>query len=133
MAQALHIFIESFKLQSRHVDHTAAALSLPFARRVLRIGSRSTQREGSQGQKQQLVDAEVKGEGHGCLSGSRHGVKRSQVTVRMYKRGAPGWLGKTQSASATIPSDTLVLFRCSGEDAVAKIPAGTIHSIILSI
>ncbi|XP_056433747.1 uncharacterized protein si:zfos-911d5.4 [Gadus chalcogrammus] len=56
-----------------------------------------------------------------------------RVTVRMYKRGARGWLGKTQSASATIPSDTLVLFRRSGEETEAKIPAGTIHSIILSI
>ncbi|CAL8304309.1 unnamed protein product [Lota lota] len=56
-----------------------------------------------------------------------------QVTVRMYKRGARGWLGKTLTASATIPSATLVLFKLSGEDTEAKIPASIIHSITLSI
>lgn len=57
-----------------------------------------------------------------------------QVTVRMYKRGARGWLGKkTLGASTTIPADTPVVFRVSGEDVEARIPAGTIHSITLSI
>ncbi|KAK0142124.1 hypothetical protein N1851_020190 [Merluccius polli] len=56
-----------------------------------------------------------------------------QVTVRMYKRGARGWLGKTLGATTTIPSDTPVVFRISGEDTEAKIPASTIQSITLSI
>ncbi|XP_061787849.1 uncharacterized protein [Nerophis lumbriciformis] len=57
-----------------------------------------------------------------------------QVTVKMYKRGSSGgWLGKSPSASATIPSDTAVIFRVSGEEAEAKIPAYTIHSITLSV
>ncbi|KAJ3607585.1 hypothetical protein NHX12_024636, partial [Muraenolepis orangiensis] len=55
------------------------------------------------------------------------------VTVRMYKRGSRGWLGRTPSASATIPSDTPVVFRVSGEDADAKIPVGAIRSVTLSV
>ncbi|XP_038130000.1 uncharacterized protein si:zfos-911d5.4 [Cyprinodon tularosa] len=56
-----------------------------------------------------------------------------QVTVKMYKRGARGWLGKSLNATATIPSNTLVIFRVSGEEADAQIPASIIHSITLSI
>ncbi|XP_071763751.1 uncharacterized protein LOC139918329 [Centroberyx gerrardi] len=56
-----------------------------------------------------------------------------QVTVKMFKRGAHGWLGKSLSATTTIPSNTHVIFRISGEEADAKIPANTIHSITLSI
>ncbi|XP_047464068.1 uncharacterized protein si:zfos-911d5.4 [Mugil cephalus] len=56
-----------------------------------------------------------------------------QVTVKMYKRGSRSWLGKSLNATATIPSNTFVMFRISGEDADAKIPANTIHSITLSI
>ncbi|XP_056286713.1 uncharacterized protein si:zfos-911d5.4 [Pseudoliparis swirei] len=55
-----------------------------------------------------------------------------QVTVKMYKRGSQGWLGKSLNASTTIPSSTAVIFRISGEEADAKIPANTIHSISLS-
>lgn len=55
-----------------------------------------------------------------------------QVTVKMYRRGSQGWLGKSLNATATIPSDTFVLFRISGEEADTKIPASTIHSITLS-
>lgn len=55
-----------------------------------------------------------------------------QVTVKMYKRGSQGWLGKSLNATATIPSNTSVIFRISGEEADAKIPANTIHSITLS-
>ncbi|XP_068161638.1 uncharacterized protein si:zfos-911d5.4 [Antennarius striatus] len=55
-----------------------------------------------------------------------------QVTVKMYKRGSDGWLGKTLNATATIPSNTFVIFRVSGEEADAKIPANSIHSITLS-
>nr|XP_057918710.1 uncharacterized protein si:zfos-911d5.4 [Doryrhamphus excisus] len=59
---------------------------------------------------------------------------RSQVTVKMYKRGgSAGWLGKSPSASATIPSDTVIIFRVSGQEVDAKIPADTIHSITLSV
>lgn len=56
-----------------------------------------------------------------------------QVTVKMYKRGSHSWLGKSLSATATIPSNTCVIFRISGEEEDAKIPANTIHSITLSI
>ncbi|KAM6897368.1 uncharacterized protein FYW49_018666 [Xenentodon cancila] len=56
-----------------------------------------------------------------------------QVTVKMYKRGAQGWLGKSLNATTTIPSNTFVIFRISGEEADAKIPANTIHSISLSV
>ncbi|KAM4525513.1 uncharacterized protein PAE49_001425 isoform 1-T1 [Odontesthes bonariensis] len=56
-----------------------------------------------------------------------------QVTVKMFKRGSHGWLGKSLNATTTIPSNTFVLFRISGEDADAKIPANTIRSITLSI
>ncbi|XP_008288660.1 uncharacterized protein LOC103363606 [Stegastes partitus] len=56
-----------------------------------------------------------------------------QVTVRMYKRGCHSWLGKSLNATTTIPSNTFVIFRISGEEADAKIPANTIHSITLSI
>lgn len=56
-----------------------------------------------------------------------------QVTVKMYKRGAQGWLGKSLSASASIPSSSCIAFRISGDDADSKIPASTIHSISLSI
>ncbi|KAM4623604.1 uncharacterized protein ACJ7VT_004647 [Polymixia lowei] len=56
-----------------------------------------------------------------------------QVTVKMYKRGAHGWLGKPLSATTTIPSNTNVIFRIGGEETDAKIPANTIHSITLSI
>ncbi|XP_061564111.1 uncharacterized protein si:zfos-911d5.4 [Cololabis saira] len=55
-----------------------------------------------------------------------------QVTVKMYKRGIQGWLGKSLNATTTIPSNTFVIFRISGEEADAKIPANTIHSITLS-
>ncbi|XP_054455297.1 uncharacterized protein si:zfos-911d5.4 [Anoplopoma fimbria] len=55
-----------------------------------------------------------------------------QVTVKMYKRGSQGWLGKSLIATTTIPSNTAVIFRISGEEADAKIPAYTIHSITLS-
>ncbi|PWA21445.1 hypothetical protein CCH79_00003205 [Gambusia affinis] len=34
-----------------------------------------------------------------------------QVTVKMYKRGPHGWLGKTVNATAIIPSNTFVIFR----------------------
>ncbi|XP_077406380.1 uncharacterized protein LOC144038100 isoform X2 [Vanacampus margaritifer] len=56
-----------------------------------------------------------------------------QVTVKMYKRGSNGWLGKTLSATATVPSDTPVVFWVNGDKADTKIPANTIHSITLSI
>ncbi|XP_021172208.2 uncharacterized protein si:zfos-911d5.4 [Fundulus heteroclitus] len=56
-----------------------------------------------------------------------------QVTVKMYKRGPHGWLGKCLNATATIPSNTFVIFRVSGEEADAKIPAYSIQSITLSI
>uniref|UniRef100_W5K9V3 Si:zfos-911d5.4 n=1 Tax=Astyanax mexicanus TaxID=7994 RepID=W5K9V3_ASTMX len=56
-----------------------------------------------------------------------------QVTVRMYKRGAQGWLGKPLTGMSTIPSNTHIVFRISGEERDAKIPASTIHTITLSI
>ncbi|XP_034050224.1 uncharacterized protein si:zfos-911d5.4 [Thalassophryne amazonica] len=56
-----------------------------------------------------------------------------QVTVKMYKRGAQGWLGKTPSATATIPANTCVIFRIRGEETDSKIPASSIESITLSI
>uniref|UniRef100_A0A1A7WBK9 NERD domain-containing protein n=1 Tax=Iconisemion striatum TaxID=60296 RepID=A0A1A7WBK9_9TELE len=56
-----------------------------------------------------------------------------QVTVKMYKRGSHSWLGKSLNATATIPSNTFVMFRISGEEFDAKIPANTIHSITLSV
>lgn len=56
-----------------------------------------------------------------------------QVAVSMYKRGAQGWLGKPLIATATIPSSTRVIFRIRGEATDAKIPAGSIRSITLSI
>nr|XP_046233456.1 uncharacterized protein si:zfos-911d5.4 isoform X2 [Scatophagus argus] len=56
-----------------------------------------------------------------------------QVTVKMYKRGSQGWLGKSLNATTTIPSNTFVIFRISGEEADARIPANTIHSITLSM
>ncbi|MED6286618.1 hypothetical protein CHARACLAT_007876 [Characodon lateralis] len=56
-----------------------------------------------------------------------------QVKVKMYKRGPHGWLGTSLNATATIPSNTFVIFRVSGEEADAKIPANIIHSITLSI
>ncbi|KAF7204208.1 transcript variant X2, partial [Nothobranchius furzeri] len=56
-----------------------------------------------------------------------------QVTVKMYKRGSHSWLGKSLNATATIPSNTIVMFRINGEEFDAKIPANTIHSITLSI
>ncbi|XP_056153308.1 uncharacterized protein si:zfos-911d5.4 [Lampris incognitus] len=56
-----------------------------------------------------------------------------QITVKMYKRGAPGWLGKPLAATATIPPDTHVIFKVSGEEEYTTIPASTIHSITLSI
>ncbi|XP_029953910.1 uncharacterized protein LOC115393189 [Salarias fasciatus] len=55
-----------------------------------------------------------------------------QVTVKMYKRGSCGWLGKTLSATTTIPSNTFVIFRISGEEAESRIPVNTIRSITLS-
>lgn len=63
-----------------------------------------------------------------CLS-----LSYMQVTVKMYKRGSHGWLGKSLNATATIPSNTFVIFKISGEEDDAKIPASTIHSITLSI
>ncbi|XP_039895160.1 uncharacterized protein si:zfos-911d5.4 isoform X2 [Simochromis diagramma] len=56
-----------------------------------------------------------------------------QVTVKMYKRGSNSWLGKSLNATTTIPSNTSVIFRISGEESDAKIPANAIHSITLSI
>lgn len=56
-----------------------------------------------------------------------------QVTVKLYKRGSQGWLGKTVNATATIPSKTFVIFRISGEEADTKIPADTIHTVTLSM
>ncbi|KAL0964795.1 hypothetical protein UPYG_G00329070 [Umbra pygmaea] len=56
-----------------------------------------------------------------------------QVTVKMYKRGAPGWLGKPLSATSTIPNNTHVIFRISGEETDSRIPAHNIQSITLSI
>ncbi|KAK7122168.1 hypothetical protein R3I94_019323 [Phoxinus phoxinus] len=56
-----------------------------------------------------------------------------QVTVSMYKRGAQGWLGKPLIATATIPSSTRVIFRIRGETADARIPAGSVRSVTLSI
>ncbi|KAM9715625.1 uncharacterized protein ACNS7B_021874 isoform 1-T3 [Menidia menidia] len=56
-----------------------------------------------------------------------------QVTVKMLKRGSRGWLGKSLNATTTIPSNTSVIFRISGEEADAKIPVNTIQSITLSI
>lgn len=56
-----------------------------------------------------------------------------QVTVKMYKRGSNSWLGKALNATTTIPSNTSVIFRISGEESDAKIPANAIHSITLSI
>ncbi|XP_070846881.1 uncharacterized protein [Chaetodon trifascialis] len=56
-----------------------------------------------------------------------------QLTVKMYKRGSQGWLGKSLNATTTIPSNTFVIFRISGEEADTKIPANTIHSITLSM
>lgn len=56
-----------------------------------------------------------------------------QVTVKMLKRGSQGWLGKSLNATTTIPSNTFVVFRVSGEEADSKISANTIHSITLSI
>ncbi|KAK7918583.1 hypothetical protein WMY93_009867 [Mugilogobius chulae] len=56
-----------------------------------------------------------------------------QVTVKMYKRGTRGWLGKTLNATASIPSSSCVVFRVSGDETDSKIPANTVHSITLSI
>ncbi|XP_046888238.1 uncharacterized protein si:zfos-911d5.4 isoform X1 [Hypomesus transpacificus] len=56
-----------------------------------------------------------------------------QVTVKMYKRGAQGWLGKPLNATTTIPYTTHVIFRVSGEEEDLKILANTICSITLSI
>ncbi|CAG13326.1 unnamed protein product [Tetraodon nigroviridis] len=56
-----------------------------------------------------------------------------QVTVKLYKRGSQGWLGKSLSATATIPSNAFVIFRIGGEEADTKIPADTIHSVTLSM
>ncbi|XP_077594419.1 uncharacterized protein LOC144211234 isoform X2 [Stigmatopora nigra] len=56
-----------------------------------------------------------------------------QVTVKMYKRGSDGWLGRTLSATATVPSDTMVVFKVNGEETETKIPANAIHTITLSI
>ncbi|KAG7324764.1 hypothetical protein KOW79_011080 [Hemibagrus wyckioides] len=58
---------------------------------------------------------------------------KPQVTVRMYKRGAHSWLGKPLSGTTTIPSNTHIMFRISGDDEDAKIPANNINSITLSI
>ncbi|XP_029604467.1 uncharacterized protein LOC115190118 [Salmo trutta] len=56
-----------------------------------------------------------------------------QVTVKMYRRGAPGWLGKPLTSTSTIPYNTHVIFRINGEETDARIPANTIQSITLSI
>ncbi|GAA6072904.1 uncharacterized protein si:zfos-911d5.4 isoform X1 [Tachysurus ichikawai] len=56
-----------------------------------------------------------------------------KVTVRMYKRGPRSWLGKPLSGTTTIPSNTHIVFRISGDDKDAKIPANNIHTITLSI
>ncbi|KTG04382.1 hypothetical protein cypCar_00038004 [Cyprinus carpio] len=61
------------------------------------------------------------------------GTTDKRVAVSMYKRGAQGWLGKPLIATATIPSSTRVIFRIRGEATDAKIPAGSIRSITLSI
>ncbi|XP_072312915.1 uncharacterized protein [Eucyclogobius newberryi] len=56
-----------------------------------------------------------------------------QVTVRMYKRGARGWLGRTLSATATIPSSSCVVFVVSGDEAASRVPVSAVHSISLSV
>ncbi|CAJ1080257.1 uncharacterized protein si:zfos-911d5.4 isoform X1 [Xyrichtys novacula] len=56
-----------------------------------------------------------------------------QVTVKMYKRGSQGWLGKSLNATTTIPSNTSVIFRVGGEEADAQFPASSVHSIALSV
>ncbi|XP_028331723.1 uncharacterized protein LOC114481254 [Gouania willdenowi] len=56
-----------------------------------------------------------------------------QVTIKMYKRGSQGWLGKSPNATATIPSNTCVTFRISGEELDTKIQASSIESITLSV
>lgn len=56
-----------------------------------------------------------------------------KVTVKMYKRGSHGWLGKSLSAMTVIPSDTFVIFRMSGEEVDTRIPVNTIHSVTLSV
>ncbi|XP_074519003.1 uncharacterized protein LOC141784928 [Halichoeres trimaculatus] len=56
-----------------------------------------------------------------------------QVTVKMFKRGSQGWLGKSLNATTTIPSNTSVVFRVSGEEVDTKVPASSVHSITLSI
>ncbi|XP_046710710.1 uncharacterized protein si:zfos-911d5.4 [Silurus meridionalis] len=56
-----------------------------------------------------------------------------QVTVKMHKRGAHSWWGKPLSGTTTIPSNTYILFRISGDDKDAKIPATSIHTVTLSI
>ncbi|XP_056627932.1 uncharacterized protein si:zfos-911d5.4 isoform X2 [Triplophysa dalaica] len=57
----------------------------------------------------------------------------TQVTVRMYKRGAEGWLGKHLVATATIPSTTQVIFRISGEESDSQFPVNSIDCVTLSI
>ncbi|KAM3592611.1 uncharacterized protein V6R79_022057 [Siganus canaliculatus] len=56
-----------------------------------------------------------------------------QVTVKMYKRGSQGWLGKSPNVTTTIPSDTFVMFKISGKDTDTKIRANDIRSITLSL
>ncbi|XP_068610583.1 uncharacterized protein si:zfos-911d5.4 [Brachionichthys hirsutus] len=55
-----------------------------------------------------------------------------QVTVKMHKRGSPGWLGRTLNATATIPANTFVTFRVDGHKEDSQIPADAIHSVTLS-
>nr|XP_015202026.1 PREDICTED: uncharacterized protein LOC107077321 isoform X1 [Lepisosteus oculatus] len=56
-----------------------------------------------------------------------------KVTVKMYKRGRQGWLGRPLTSMATIPYNTHISFRVCGEDADAKIPANHIDRIHLSL
>ena len=76
MTQAVHIFIESFEFAVTLTTSWAAVISSPQSVVPGDDWEPVDTKEESQGDKKQLVHAEVKGEGHGCLSGSRHGVKR---------------------------------------------------------
>ncbi|XP_036073068.1 uncharacterized protein si:zfos-911d5.4 isoform X2 [Oryzias melastigma] len=56
-----------------------------------------------------------------------------QVTIKMYKRGSYGWLGKSPNATASIPATSFVMFRIRGEDADSNISVSIIESITLSM
>ncbi|RVE59755.1 hypothetical protein OJAV_G00191620 [Oryzias javanicus] len=55
-----------------------------------------------------------------------------QVTIKMYKRGSYGWLGKSPNATASIPATSFVMFRIRGEDEDSNISVSIIESITLS-